>query len=69
LVWILPKYFGLDGVWMALPISDGVASLLTGTCLFMELRRLDTRHQEATALEARDPVPEIERVAVPEDAA
>ena len=47
LVWILPRFFQLDGVWMALPISDGVSSLITGACLFFELRRLDSRHQEA----------------------
>ncbi len=49
LVWILPKFFQLDGVWMALPISDGVSSLITGACLLFELRRLDSRHQETTA--------------------
>jgi Na+-driven multidrug efflux pump len=45
LVYFLPKYFGLDGVWMALPVSDCVSSLVTGVCLFFELRRLDVRHQ------------------------
>jgi Na+-driven multidrug efflux pump len=49
LVWILPLFFKLDGVWMALPISDGVSSLVTGACLFFELRRLDSRHRESTA--------------------
>ena len=48
LVWILPKFFQLDGVWMALPISDGVSSLVTGACLLFELRHLDSRHQEMT---------------------
>jgi putative MATE family efflux protein len=48
LVWILPKFFQLDGVWMALPISDGVSSLITGACLFFELRRLDSRHEAMT---------------------
>ena len=55
LVWILPKFFQLDGVWMALPISDGVSSLITGACLFFELRRLDSRHQETTAAAATNP--------------
>ena len=55
LVWILPKFFQLDGVWMALPISDGVSSLITGACLFFELRHLDSRHQETTAAAARSP--------------
>jgi putative MATE family efflux protein len=54
LVWILPLFFQLDGVWMALPISDGVSSLVTGACLFFELRRLDSRHQEVTAASLRN---------------
>lgn len=46
---ILPRFFGLDGVWMALPVSDFLSSLITGVCLFFELRHLDNRHQQATA--------------------
>jgi Na+-driven multidrug efflux pump len=68
LVWILPKFFQLDGVWMALPISDCVSSLITGTCLFFELRRLDDRHQETTAA-AREPALAMKDLVVPEDAA
>ena len=37
---ILPLFFGLDGVWAALPTSDFGASLLTGICLLVELRQL-----------------------------
>ena len=37
---ILPYFFGLDGVWAAMPTSDFGASLLTGICLAVELRRL-----------------------------
>ncbi len=68
LVWILPKFFQLDGVWMALPISDGVSSLVTGACLFFELRHLDSRHQEMTAATAKESVRATEDLAVPEDA-
>ena len=56
LLWILPKYFanGLDGVWMAWPFADAAASsLLTGICLYWELRHLDSRHQETTAEKLR----------------
>ncbi len=53
LVWLLPKFFGLDGVWMALPVSDFVSSLITGVCLYYELRRLDVRHQR-TILTTKD---------------
>lgn len=39
-VLILPLFFGLNGVWAALPTSDFGASLLTGICLLAELREL-----------------------------
>ncbi len=38
---LLPHVMGLDGVWAAGPIADGVASLLTGFALLRELRHLD----------------------------
>jgi Na+-driven multidrug efflux pump len=41
---ILPRFFGLDGVWAALPTSDFGAFLLTGICLLTELRRLDAQY-------------------------
>jgi len=37
---ILPKYLGLDGVWLAGPISDTVSALITSIFLIRELRRL-----------------------------
>ena len=43
-VLILPLFFGLDGVWAALPTSDFGASLLTGICLLVELRELKASH-------------------------
>lgn len=36
----LPRFFGLDGVWAALPASDFCATAITGVFLFFELRRL-----------------------------
>ena len=42
LIW--PRFFGLDGVWMAIPISDLGSSLITGAWLLVELRRLDVKH-------------------------
>jgi putative MATE family efflux protein len=69
LVWILPKFFQLDGVWMALPISDGVSSLLTGACLFFELRHLDSRHQAMTAEKSAEASLAVEGLALPEDVA
>ncbi len=40
LVVILPKFFGLDGVWIAMPIADFLAACLAGALLFVEVRRL-----------------------------
>jgi Na+-driven multidrug efflux pump len=48
-VLVLPHFFGLNGVWAALPTSDLASSLLTGVCLLLELRHLRDRH----ALESR----------------
>ena len=43
---ILPLFFGLDGVWAALPTSDFGASLLTGICLLVELRELKANRMQ-----------------------
>ncbi len=43
-VLVLPHFFGLEGVWAALPTADLCSSLLTGFCLFWELRHLRDRH-------------------------
>jgi len=40
LVVVLPQFFGLDGVWIAMPISDFLAACLAGVLLFIEMRRL-----------------------------
>lgn len=45
---ILPRIFGLEGVFWAGPTSDFFASIVTGVCLFYELRHLDARHMEET---------------------
>jgi putative MATE family efflux protein len=37
---ILPNYFGLNGVWLALPTADLSSALFTGVLLSVELRRL-----------------------------
>jgi putative MATE family efflux protein len=41
LLLILPKFFGLTGVWYAGPIADLTASLMTAFFLFKEMRHLD----------------------------
>lgn len=41
---ILPRFFGLNGVWAAGPVADVCSSLLTGSFLLYELKRLDDKH-------------------------
>lgn len=43
-VLILPQFFGLNGVWAALPTADIGSSILTGCWLAFELRHLRRRH-------------------------
>lgn len=40
LLFILPRFIGLDGVWLAGPAADLGSTALTGVLLFFELRRL-----------------------------
>ncbi len=39
LLYILPHFFGLDGVWSSYPISDVLATIVTGTMLAVQIRR------------------------------
>ena len=39
MILILPKFWGLDGVWCAQPVSDLLASIIVGTVLYKELNR------------------------------
>ncbi|WP_125152495.1 MATE family efflux transporter [Clostridium rectalis] len=40
---ILPKHFGLLGVWMSAPISDLSSAIITGVFLFKEMKCLDKK--------------------------
>jgi Na+-driven multidrug efflux pump len=40
---ILPRFFGINGVWMAIPVSDAGTLLMTGTLVFVEMRHLRQR--------------------------
>jgi Na+-driven multidrug efflux pump len=46
---ILPRFFGVDGIWWAIPTADFCASVLTGTWLYVELRHLRDRHADRAA--------------------
>lgn len=37
---ILPEYFGLDGVWMSYPISDGLATVVTIILIVWQFRQI-----------------------------
>lgn len=38
---ILPRYIGLDGIWLASPIADTISALITSVFLIRELKRLN----------------------------
>ncbi len=40
LVYILPNYFGIDGIWMAFPIADTLSAAITLFALLRELKGL-----------------------------
>ena len=42
---ILPRFYGVEGVLYAGPLSDLVSSVITGLFLYFELRHLDKKHQ------------------------
>ncbi len=48
---ILPRFYGLDGVLMAGPLSDLTSSIITGIFLFVEMKHLDAKHQESQTQE------------------
>ena len=45
-VLILPLFFRLNGVWAALPAADFGSSVMTGSCLLLEMRHLHRRQAE-----------------------
>jgi putative MATE family efflux protein len=46
LLFTLPRFLGLDGVWMSGPSSDAIASILTAIFLFIEMKHLNELHGE-----------------------
>ncbi|MGH4119016.1 MATE family efflux transporter [Clostridium sp.] len=46
LLFILPRFFGLKGVWASAPSSDVISSILTAVFLFVEIRHLNKLHGE-----------------------
>ena len=46
LLFILPKFFDLNGVWMSGPASDAIASILTAIFLFIEIKHLNELQED-----------------------
>lgn len=46
LILILPSFFRLDGIWIAVPVSDGASAVLSGIFLFNEMRILKKLEKE-----------------------
>jgi len=42
-VYLFSRWWGLDGVWLAGPVSDLASAILTGVCLFIDVRRRSER--------------------------
>jgi Na+-driven multidrug efflux pump len=55
LIYILPLFWKLDGVWNAQPVSDGLSFVITGILLLREMRKLkkmedsSPRNRQATS--------------------
>ena len=47
LVLLLPRYFGISGVWIAFPAADGLSFFLTLYLFIREIRILNTREDES----------------------
>jgi Na+-driven multidrug efflux pump len=45
---ILPKFFGVEGVWYSMPISDVVAALLTVVTLVLQFR--EWKHEKTNTI-------------------
>jgi len=47
LVYILPNYFGINGIWMAFPIADTLSATVTLIALLRETKGLTVKSKEA----------------------
>ena len=46
MIWILPRFFGLKGVWLASPVADFASAAVTALWLYQDLKQLGQTHQE-----------------------
>jgi Na+-driven multidrug efflux pump len=46
-LYLLPKFFGLDGVWLAMPVSNIVLFLIVAPMLFLDLKQTQNIFQKS----------------------
>lgn len=44
LIAVLPRYMGLDGVWLAMPLSDAVAAIMAYAMIFIYIKKFKKQH-------------------------
>lgn len=44
LIAVLPHYMGLNGVWLAMPLSDAIAAIMAYTMIFIYIKKLKTQN-------------------------
>lgn len=54
LIMILPNFFGLDGIWMAGPISDFLSATLAVILLIKEFKYLQEKHNQTDIIESKE---------------
>lgn len=62
LLLILPNYWGIEGVWRTAPIADILSVILTGTFVFIEMKKLDHKQKEKDSADENETRIEAEPV-------
>jgi len=47
LIFFLPRFLGLNGIWISFPIADGAAALITGWMMLVLLRQMRQHHLDS----------------------
>ena len=51
-VLILPIFFGVDGVWLSVPVADFLSLVVTGIWIFKEVKAFDKLMKESVNIGA-----------------
>ena len=62
LLFLLPHFFGLNGVWMATPISDFGSAVITGFFLWWQMKKLGVEENVLTGKDSVKSVPAIAEI-------